>query len=386
MNMKIAIVSPYPMDPSKTTGGIQAVVQNLVKGLKNRVELHVVTIDYDQETHVINEPGVNLHYISSGKGTNRLILYYPERKWIRKTLDEISPDLVHVHGTDMFGYSALNLPYPTLLTVHGILSEEAKIKNPNLSFWTNRFNRIKGSFNTFFENRTLKNINDVIVISPYVEKMIEDRSSATFYHIDNPIDDSFFDMADKAIKGRILFVGMIRSRKGVLNLVEAIHLAGKNHPDLHLNVVGKVFEPQYYQLINNFIREKKLQNKVAFIGRVSDEELCQEFEQCSALVLPSVEESSPMVVEQAMAAGKPVIASRVGGIPFMIEDKRSGIMVEFGDIQGLAKALSYLNENEKDAKNMGIRGREIALKRFKQSAIINKTFDVYKKIIEDGKN
>ncbi|MFX0205770.1 MAG: glycosyltransferase [Candidatus Hodarchaeota archaeon] len=156
--LTIAIVTLYPLDPAKTIGGIQAVVQNLVGELKNHVKIHVMTVDFDQDIEYVKEPKVTLHFKTASKGINRFMLFYTERKWIQKKIVEISTDLVHVHGTDMYGYSVLGVNKPVLLTVHGILSKEADIADTDLSFLTRRFNKVKGSFNTYFENKTLKNL------------------------------------------------------------------------------------------------------------------------------------------------------------------------------------------------------------------------------------
>ena len=379
--IRVAIVGPYPLDPSKTTGGIQAVIQNLVKGLKKFVDIHIITIDYDRDMDPIIEPDITLHYLPSSKGLNRLSLYYPERKWIRNTLRQINPDLVHVHGTDVYGYAVRNVRYPVLLTVHGILSQEGKIDEPDLGFWVRQFNKVKYSFNTFFERNTLKAVKHIVVISPYVEEMIRSYTSARMYHIDNPVDEVFFQLKDKTVPNRLLFVGMIRTRKGILNLLKAVHLIQKNIPDIQLNIVGKVFEPEYYKLLQDYIEDNNLGANVIFKGRISDKELYREFEECVAIILPSIEESSPMVVEQAMAAGKPVVATRVGGIPFLVEDRKSGILVEYGDISGLAEAITSVLRNPEVAREMGRRGQEIATTRFELSAIVDKTKKVYQEVI-----
>ena len=88
-----------------------------------------------------------------------------------------------------------------------------------------------------------------------------------------------------------------------------------------------------------------------------------------------------MVVEQAMAAGKPVVATRVGGIPFLVEDRKSGILVEYGDISGLAEAITSVLRNPEVAREMGRRGQEIATTRFELSAIVDKTKKVYQEVI-----
>jgi len=381
---KIAIVSPYPLDPAKTTGGIQAVVQNLVSSLKDdpELEIHVLTIDYDRDISYKPIENVQVHWLPANKARNRLTLFAPEKKWIKQKIDELQPDLVHVHGTDIHGFATRNLHFPTPLTVHGILSKEAKIVEKNLKWRARLLNSIKNKFNHYFENATLKAAKHIIVISPYVEQQIRDRTAATFYHIDNPVDQRFFELHNRANPRQFLFVGMIRARKGVLGLAEAVQKLAEKHPDVKLHLVGKIFEPDYFDLLKKFISENHLENDIIYRGRLSDEELFREFEDCQAVVMNSIEESSPMVIEQAMAAGKAVVATRVGGIPFLVEHEKSGLLVDYGNRDELAEALDFIYSNPDRAREMGLYGKKIAETRFRQESIAKNTKTIYLKLIQ----
>ena len=381
---KIAIVSPYPLDPAKTTGGIQAVVQNLVSSLKDDSELdiHILTIDYDRDIPYKSVKNVQVHWLPANKGRNRLTLFAPERKWIKQKINELQPDLVHVHGTDIYGYATRNLKYPVLLTVHGILSKESKIVEKNLKLRAKALNIVKNNFNHYFENAALKAAKSIIVISPYVEQQIKSRTEAAFYHIDNPVDQRFFDLENRAKPNRFLFVGMIRARKGVLGLAEAIHELTKKYPDVKLHLVGKVFEPEYFSLLEKFISENHLENNIIYRGRLSDEELFGEFEECQAVVMNSIEESSPMVIEQAMAAGKAVVSTDVGGIPFLIEPGKSGLLVKYGNTEEMANALDSIYSNPERAREMGTYGKKVAEARFRQENIAQKTKEIYFRLIQ----
>ncbi len=380
---KIAIVSPFPLDPAKTTGGIQAVVLNLVNVLKNErdLELHILTIDYDQDVPYKPIQNVHLHWLPAQKGRNRLTLFAPERKWFRRKIRELNPALVHVHGTDIYGYGTKNLPYPTLLTVHGILSREAKIIEKNLNLKVKLFNLLKNNFNHFFENATLKSASHIVVISPYVEEQIKNRTNARFYYIDNPVDQRFFELEGKNRAYRLLFVGMIRARKGVLGLAEAVAELVKKYPNIELHLVGKIFEPEYFALLQKLIQTRRLEKNIVYRGRISDEELFQEFEESQAVVMNSVEESSPMVIEQAMAAGKAVVATRVGGIPHLVENGKTGILVDYGNHGQLVEALEWIVSHPGEAREMGRLGKKVAEERFRPQSIAQKTKALYLKLI-----
>lgn len=380
---RIAIVAPFPLEPAKITGGIEAVVQNLVNGLKNDpgLDLHILTFDYEKEVEPRANGEFHLHVLSGNKMRNRFSLFKPEREWIRRKIAEIQPDLIHVHGTDIYGFAAHNLEVPWLLTVHGILSREAKILEKQLHWRKRAFRWVKNQFNHYFENHTLEKARDIVVISPYVASQIKARTNARFHFIDNPIDERFFRVEGEITPGQFLCVGMIRARKGILNLVRAFKPICEKYPDIRLHLVGKVFEPEYFQLVQNYIHENQLERQILYLGRLPDQELFTQFSTCQSLILASSEESAPMVIAQAMAAGRPVIATRVGGVPFMVEDRHSGLLVEYGDLQAISAAVEFLYLHPERAKKMGMRGREIAEVRFRQEEVTRKTRELYCQLI-----
>jgi len=380
--LRVAFVGPFPLDASKVTGGVQAVVKNLVMGLQALpdLDLHVVTVDFDRDVSAVPIDGVEVHHLPSSKGFSQFLFYARERRWIRRTLEKIQPDVVHVHGTDMYGYASLRWRFPTLLTVHGILNQEAKLDYADVRLPHRALRKVKGLFNSYFETRTLRHVRHVVAISPYVTSVLNGFQPENLYFIDNPVDEVFFNLRNRAAPNRILFVGLIRARKAILHLLKAVNLARDENPDLRLNIVGKVLEPEYGRMLREYVEANRLHLNVHFRGRVDDQELFREFEECQMLVLPSAEETSPMVVEQAMAAGKPVVATTVGGIPFLVEEGKSGILVEYGDIQGLAEAILFVLRDAEAANAMGKRAKEIAEERFKTSVIAAKTKSVYEAV------
>ena len=385
-NYRIAIVSPYPLNPSKITGGIEAVVYNLVNGLErdHSFEIHVITIDYDHDSDYKPDGQIHLHTFHGEKNRNRIKIFRPERVWINSTIRDIQPDLVHVHGTDIYGYATRNLNFPVLLTVHGVLSKEAKINEKRLKLKNRTINAIKNKFNYYFEYKTLQRAKHIIAISPYTYQQIKERTDAEFYFIDNPVDERFFELQNRIVPNRFLFVGMIRARKGLIFLLHSIKKVIENYPKIELHLVGKIFEPEYYQLLRAYIHDNYLENNVIYHGQISDENLFEEFEECNALILPSIEESSPMVIEQAMAAGKAVIATNVGGIPFLVEHGKSGFLVTYGNVLDLSKYIEGLYRNPSKSIEMGRIGKAVAEKRFKNKEIIEKTKSVYLKIIKNS--
>jgi glycosyltransferase involved in cell wall biosynthesis len=85
---------------------------------------------------------------------------------------------------------------------------------------------------------------------------------------------------------------------------------------------------------------------VDFAGRIPHEKIPDYLDQADIFVLPSLSEGLPIVILEAMACGLPIVATRVGGIPDIIEEDVNGYLVESGDFQGLADKIIFLLENQ----------------------------------------
>ena len=112
--------------------------------------------------------------------------------------------------------------------------------------------------------------------------------------------------------------------------------------------------------------------------------MAEEYARSAIVALPSKQETAPVAVAEAMATGRPVVATRVCGVPYMVEDGGSGILVEHGDVAALAGALSRLLRDRELRVQMGQRGREIAESRFRAAHIACQTHEVYRSVIESG--
>ena len=102
------------------------------------------------------------------------------------------------------------------------------------------------------------------------------------------------------------------------------------------------------------------------------------------LVLPSLFEGFPLVILEAMAASKPVVASNIGSIRESVEDGITGLLVSPQNSNDLAEAVSYLIKNKRIAKKMGRMGYERVEKLFNLNLMISKTNNVYQKQLLRG--
>lgn len=375
--MRVAMLGSFPLDPDRIPGGVEAVIKNLMVPLARieGLELHLVTcVQGLHQSRTTSYRGVTVHYLPGQSYLGHLTDHFLEQRALRRKLQELEPDLVHAHGTGRFVAAALGTGFPVVATVHGIRFREVVL-----------FGGVKGHLRRRttirLEKRVLARLEHVFVIADYVRKAIAELTPARFYPIANPVDPAYFDLATSDREHTVLSVAAVQPRKGLLHLVEAMALVRQEVPEARLRLIGKVLMPDYERQIRNRIGELGLGGAVEMLGFIPDDELREHFTRCSVFALCSVEESSPVSIAEAMALGKPVVATAVGGVPDLVAEGQSGHLVRFGDVTGIAKALCRLLKDDgvRAAFSREARGR--AERDFHPEAIARQTAAIYRQII-----
>lgn len=150
-----------------------------------------------------------------------------------------------------------------------------------------------------------------------------------------------------------------------------------------MRLAGEVSDKKYMSELQEEIKCLSITEHVEFQGRISQSALMQELAAATVFVLPSYQENAPMVIAEAMAVGVPVIASRLCGIPDMVQDGRTGYLIEPDDIEDIAnKIVSLLSDDRLRAK-MGDAAKEVAYETYHAAAIAEATLDIYGDIIRE---
>ena len=176
----------------------------------------------------------------------------------------------------------------------------------------------------------------------------------------------------------ILFFGAIRKYKGLEILLKAFNQVTKNNRDVYLLVVGRILEKSlsFYQNI----LDPQARNKTMFVAKYVDvEDVSKYFQSSDFVVLPYISASQSGITHIAYAFGKPVIASKVGGLPEIIENGKSGYLVTPGDEKELVDAINRLLRDPSKIKSMGDYVRYLSETRFNWKNIAVKTFKIYSK-------
>lgn len=205
----------------------------------------------------------------------------------------------------------------------------------------------------------------VVCISSYARAQVmlhSARSDWPKLHIVHcGVDPSRYERGRSEGTDRLLFVGRLAAQKGVPVLLAALVRARRVRPSLTLTLVG---DGPDRAVIEAEAEALGLGGAVAFLGYQGQEEVARLLSESSALVLPSFAEGVPVVLMEAMAAGLPVVATQVAGIPELVENGVSGLLVPPGDEVELARAILDATEDAAMAKRMGAAGRARVLSDF----------------------
>jgi glycosyltransferase involved in cell wall biosynthesis len=289
----------------------------------------------------------------------------------RQLLQKLGPDIVHGSGTDHeYGYAAVMSGFPSIVTIHGVMrSVVARRGLPFYSF---------AAMLARYERLVIKRSRFLIAIGDYVVRQFPEFEGEVF-RIPNAVSEHFF--REPASGGPdILYVGRITSQKRVLNLIRAVASIVSDFPDLQVALVG-MDTGRYAKQVHDSIRTAGLETHIRVLGVRSQEEISALMAAAKMLVLPSFVETTPMVVAEAHVLGKPVVATRVGGIPEMVEDGVTGLVVEPDDIPALAGSIRQLMAHPEECRAMGLRAREWSRARYHPDVVARRTVEAYETVL-----
>ena len=378
--VRVLLVGPYPID-SAAVGGLQASFTNLVSGLHELpgVEPHVIS--FVQGLKRANRRKVGNVPVDYLPGSNRfgfLTRHRRERRSLEEVLGTLSPDVVHAQDTLGFGYTCLKAArgIPVVVSVHGIVREAVK-------HMPNGLDRLRlKMFGVPVERYCIRHARYLVQPTRYPERYFGREISGRIVDVGNPISDSFFSVDPAPEPGVILYGGGVIPLKRLLDLVEAMPLILAVVPDARLRVAGSELDAAYARRVRGRVHELRLEARVAFLGALSPDEMVDEFRHASILVLPSGQETSPMVIGEAMAAGLPVVATRVGGVQDLVDDGVTGHVVDAGDVASLAaRVADVLGEPDKRAA-FGAAGRAKADRSFRRRAVATRVAAVYEELCD----
>lgn len=380
--MHVVMVTVFPKDPHSIDGGVAGVARYLADELckKPGVKLTIVAPRGDERETTCEGWGTFNVYRLGREGfwgflPGTLYDMFAGKRQLRSMLRELKPDIVHFQGLT---FLAAGCEHPSILTIHGIAERDA--------IWDYRrgvLRRPKRLLMKLTEGHGRRKVRHVILISKYVRKFLPVRNTMRKnWLIENPVTDSFFDVDRQSEAGRIFCCCRVRPLKNVLGTVKAFTLIARDFPDAQLRIAGAA-ETAYLEECKRQVETNGIQDKVIFLGNISIKDVQSELSKASCLVVPSFQENAPLNIAEAMAAGVPVVAANVGGIPGMVSDGKTGLLVDPHNTSAIAEAVSKIISDRTLAEAMGRRARESAAKRFRASTVCEKTLQAYAEVLAE---
>jgi glycosyltransferase involved in cell wall biosynthesis len=337
---------------------------------------------------VVFNPSVRASYHEALRQAGITVIEIPEEKknilirlvFLYKTIQKFEPQIIH-------SWSAPDNFYATIL---GMLT-----RTP-LTF---------GSFRDSLRNQGFRSLpklvqfflikwNQYLIVNAKTikeELVKENYPVGRIFNLDNCVD--IVDKNPETLKELSLLckvtqpcriiatVSNIRRKKNIDVFIKGMANIVKDYENVIGIIIGQPIpeEIDYYEELTRLIDERKLENKVHLLGFRDDVTKIMHY--FDILCLLSEFEGTPNVILEAMAAGRPVIATKTSGIPDLVQDGVSGLLVSPGDIQAFENALRKMLQYPIEAENMGKKGLQIVQKSYSCKHSVDKLINIYEDLL-----
>lgn len=299
---------------------------------------------------------------------------YPRLQALKYYIGHHTPDILHGYSfwyqpADVTARYARRHDIPFIF--HPMYYENATRRRPTWRLYRSTVGR-----------QTFAAADVVVVISPQEQTLIEKAGFPVkrCELIPPGIDTHKYEIQHpnpfgaRGIRGTILLsVGRIAAGKGLADMVEILPHVLKEFPDTHWVLAGEDFG--FRSGLERQAQQLGLSNHLHILGKLSDEELAAAYQHATILVHPSHDEAFGIVLAEAQAAGTPVVARRVGAIPFVVAHKQTGLL--FDGKQQLFEALTNLLRNPSTRHQYGQDAARHIQQRFSWNTSVQKILKLY---------
>jgi glycosyltransferase involved in cell wall biosynthesis len=387
--LRVAFVAPFPIRKlylehcAFTKHGREhpaSWIVNLAHALAKRsdVELHLLTV----KSHLAADArffadGIHFHVLRGMRNTLQpLTVYESDRRVLIRELQQIQPDIVESFGTEgPFSYAGVTSGYPCVIKIQGIITRNLREMGfrPTSYLWWRYF------ITQFIERWTFRHASDVIADNEFMASFARQANPRVRVHcIPNLVAPLFFLVEQNWSQPRknILYVGSLKREKGIFDLIEAFGRLHNSGVQSDLCIVG-TGSASITQEIKLMVRSMGVSDFVHLLGYLGHRQIVGEMQQAAFLAHPAWVDSSPNTVYEAMVAGLSVIATKVGGLPFMIDDGETGYLVEPRNPSALAGQMRELFVNPGQQQQMGTSAMHKMRARFSEGQILENLIAVY---------
>ncbi len=391
--VKVCFISPEYLPLS---GGTGAYVYYLSKELMKFGFSACIVTGYNESRDVkINEQH-HIFFLKSLKApvVKSFLFAASASRKLNKLRGSFPVDITHVNLPLVPSFAVPSGFGKTLIsTVHSTWKGEAEAIKGEPYSRLNSNERFMVSFNWFlriFEERMLERSNKIIAVSDFTRRELLQYykvKEAKIRVIHNGVDVDKFQPAGDKRKAKealgfspddiaILSVGRLYARKGLFTLIESMPPVVRKFKNAKFIIAGKGLSNEMKKLVS-YATKLGVKDNIVFTGYFPDKKLPKLYQAADIFAFSTFYENLPFAVLEALSTGLPVVTTKVGGIPEMIESGRNGFLVQPSNARELADRVLYYLEHPAAASEMGFLARKTILERFDWRLIVKKVLAVY---------
>jgi len=292
---------------------------------------------------------------------------------VRRKLKTIEPDIVHGQGTERdCALSAVFSGYPSILTVHGNMRRIARVtKARPFSYWW-----LAARLEAF----TLPRSRGVVCLTRHTQAAVSGLARRTWV-VPNAVPAAFFEVnaqRQPEAPPRILCVGNVCPLKNQNALIRALDGLVDTW-GFQVIFWGRAQAGDAY--VDAFFKLLQARPWCVWGGFADREKLIESYREATLLALPSLEDNCPMALLEAMAAGVPAVAARVGGVPDLIEDGKTGFFCEPMDGTSMRRAIEKVLIAPSAAAGVARQAKSRAKERFHPRVIARRHVEIYREAL-----
>lgn len=314
---------------------------------------------------------------------------------LKQIVDDFKPEVIHIFGTEFAHTLAMVkvVPYPEriLIAMQGVCSvcaehylaniPERICKKPTFRDVIKKDNLLQQQQKFYIraarEKEALQHVSHVTGRTAFDKsEVFQLNPNASYHFMNETLRSPFYNgkwSYETCMKHSLFLSQGNYPLKGAHFAIEAIGKLKEQYPNIQLRIAGDVITNYttlkdkikigtYGLYLRQLIKQYKIEEHVLFLGKLTAEQMKEEYLRANAFVCPSIMENSPNALGEAMILGMPTISANVGGIPSMIsQDDNEGILFASGNSSKLADCIQTVFEMGESCKEMGENARKRAL-------------------------
>jgi glycosyltransferase involved in cell wall biosynthesis len=380
----IAMVGPYPRDPQHIAGGIEASTYGLAQALTDRPKVGRITVFAVPVSGDLRAAPVrgcegtrlHVHYLRARyRLRSSMVLAAPD---VLRAIRENGPDLAHVHGTGLLQAAVLGglklAAVPVVWTLHGIAAKETWDRFKAERSWRAGATWL---YYSVLERWCRFAADQVLVDTPYVAQELGSASDVAVVP-QGVTGDAYQE--DSPIPGTVVSVGVLQWRKGHDLLIRAFAKVVRAIPSASLTILGGNADTAYVDELSRLIADLGLEDRVTLVEEAQRSQVLGALRTAAVFATHSREESQGIAVCEAMASGKPVVATRVGGLRDVVTEE-AGFLEDLGDIDAFARRVTLLLEDA-DLRARTSQAARARAELYRWPRIADDVLDVYTRTVE----